>query len=125
MEDIIFLLLEIFLEAIAHFPLQTEQTHQYDGSGGNILLQCLGYTLIGALLGGVSLLILSRGLLHQPVWQIVNLIVAPLFAAWLAYFFAVKKWPVISRYQVRLRSWRAYCFTLALVLVRYTFVKTV
>lgn len=124
MEDFIFFLLEIFLEAIAHFPLQTEQSHQQDGSGAKILLQCLVYAFVGVLLGGLSLLIFSRSLLHQPLWQIVNLIMAPLFAAWLAYFFAVKRWPAISRYQVRLRSWSAYCFTLALVLVRYTFVKT-
>lgn len=124
MEDFILLLLEIFLEAIVHFPLQVEQTHSQDGSGGKILLQCLAYAFMGALLGGVSLLIFSHGLLHQPWWQIANLIVAPLFAAWFAYIFAVKKWTQVSRYQLRLRVWRAYCFTLALVLVRYTFVKT-
>jgi hypothetical protein len=46
----------------------------------NPALASIGYFILGAAIGGLSLLFFGNALLHKPVWRILNLILTPVAA---------------------------------------------
>ncbi|KRA75787.1 hypothetical protein ASD78_07415 [Lysobacter sp. Root667] len=84
-------------------------------------LAALGYALLGAFVGWLSLLVFPDHLMREEHWRIANLILTPLLAgaalAWLGAWRA-------KRGQMQLRIDRfsyAYLFALCMALVRFSF----
>lgn len=105
------LLLELGMHALAE-PLRSDP---------NPWMLALGYTLIGALLGGLSLMTWPQLLTPPGVWRVLNLVLTPL-AVGLA-MTAVGRWRA-QRGQALFAIDRfacGYLFALALGLVRFSF----
>jgi hypothetical protein len=84
-------------------------------------LAFLGYTLLGALIGGASLLVFPELFIRTPKWRLVNLIATPILAGM----------ALVAVGQLRLRRggdmirldrfWYAFAFAFAMALVRFFF----
>ncbi|NOT89535.1 MAG: hypothetical protein HOP03_15345 [Lysobacter sp.] len=86
----------------------------------NPWIAAIGYALFGAVVGGLSLLVLPHNLVPEA-WRIANIVLTPL-AAGLA-MMAMGRWRA-RRGDTRLRIDRfgyGYLFALAMALVRYQF----
>jgi len=89
----------------------------------NPWLAALGYFLFGAILGGISLSIISSHLVTSEYWRIVNLVVTPLavglgmlaMGAWRA-----KRGETVLRID---RFSYGYLFALSFALMRFWFAK--
>ena len=123
-------MLEIFLEVLGEFLLQVvgevlvelglHSLAEPFRRPPNPWLAALGYLLIGAVLGGLSLLVFPSNLVPPP-WRAVNLVVTPLAVGGLM--------ALMGAWRVRQgpSAWRidrfayGYLFALALALVRFFF----
>ncbi len=86
----------------------------------NPWIAAIGYALFGAIIGGLSLLVVPHNLVPEA-WRIANIVLTPL-AAGLA-MMAMGRWRA-RRGDTRLRIDRfgyGYLFALAMALVRYQF----
>ena len=86
----------------------------------NPWLASLGYTIFGAVFGGLSLLVFSHNLV-PPHWRVLNLVATPLLVGGL--MVVMGSWRV-RRGQLALRIDRfayGYLFALSLGLVRFQF----
>lgn len=125
MEDLIVCLLEIFLEIVANVPLSAVETSENSDKSWSVIGTCVMFACLGGLIAYLSLLIWPMSFLHSPVLRLFHVLLSPLFAAYLAYRLGQTLFKLTELSQLRLRAWRTYCFTLSLVLVRYTFAKLI
>jgi uncharacterized membrane protein len=112
-------LLQVVLEALAEVGVHLvrgKAEHPKSTSAWRLLL---GYTLFGAIVGGLSLLVLPHALAHSHAGRVATLLVAPLCAA--------LSTVAIGRLRVRRgqqiagidRFMYSYLFALALAVVRH------
>ena len=129
MEEFVLLALEFLFELLievgVNWPVAGADPANRRDSGLALVWQCLLYAFIGGLIAVISLYFFPVSLIKSPSLQILNLILAPCFAAFVAYSFAKRASGQLVSASPRARAWKAYCLTLALVLVRYTFGKHV
>ena len=77
------LLLQLVAEVAVELGLEGVARAADRGRSANPALAFLGYALLGAAVGGVSLIWLPSSLIKSPTWQVVNLVITPLVAGWL------------------------------------------
>lgn len=118
-------LLEIILEVGVNWPVAGVDPANRRDVEISLLWQCLLYALVGCGIAALSLYFFPHPWIKNPVLQLLSLIVAPCFAAFVAYWFAKRHVGEVMSASPRVRAWKSYCLTLALVLVRYTFGKHV
>lgn len=107
---------QIILEALAEAGLYAVSNPQRKPP--NPLLAAIGYTVFGAMVGGLSLLIFPNNFVPMP-WRITNMLVTPVAAGLL--MSALGAWRE-RRGQERIRIDRfayGYLFALGLGLVRF------
>jgi hypothetical protein len=83
----------------------------------------IGYTLIGAMLGGLSLLIWPHGFLHSTPARVANLIVSPILSGGL--FAALGQWRMRrGRPASSLEKFaNGFCFSLSFGAVRFALAR--
>lgn len=87
----------------------------------NPFLAGIGYFTLGAILGGLSLLIASHSLLHDPTWRLLNLFFTPVlagFAMTLLGLFRRRKGQELVRLD---RFWYGFIFAFGMALVRFLY----
>lgn len=112
-------LLQILFEALAEVGIHLTRgriEHPQSQSKWRLLL---GYPLLGAIAGGVSLLVFSHSLAHSHGGRLATLLLAPVLAA--ASTVAIGHWRVRRGQQVVNidRTAYAYLFALGMAAVRY------
>jgi hypothetical protein len=113
------LVLQLVAEVALELGLEGIARAADRGRSANPALAFLGYALLGAAVGGLSLVWLPSSFIRSPTWQLVNLVVTPLLAGWL--MGAIGK--ARGRHRgahTRLSTFLSGCgFALAMALVRY------
>lgn len=72
--------LQIIAEVLSEVGMQSMRQVFQRKEVQNPWLAGTGHFLLGAAIGGISLLFFHHALLHRPTWRIVNLLVTPLLA---------------------------------------------
>jgi hypothetical protein len=127
MEEFIIAALEFVLELIIdvgiNWPVAEADPANRRHIDLSLVWQCLLYAIVGVFIAFISLHFFPYAWISNPILQILNLLLAPCFAAFIAYVFAKRRVNQMVSASPRVRAWKSYCLTLALVLVRYTFGK--
>jgi hypothetical protein len=113
------LLLQIIFELLAELGLRTAR--DVERAPPKAWLAVLGYVLMGAAAGGLSLWIMPQLLMHSHNAQLANLLLTPLLAG--AAMTALGAWRA-RREQTLMRLDRftyGYLFALSMAVVRYAF----
>jgi hypothetical protein len=87
----------------------------------NPLLAAMGYFCLGALIGGISLLVVNHALIHHPTLRIVNLFLSPLLAGLVMMAIGSrrqKKGQAVVRLD---RFGYAFIFAFGMALIRFLF----
>ncbi|WP_280151984.1 hypothetical protein [Piscinibacter sp. XHJ-5] len=116
---------EFFLQAVAEllFEIGLHSLAEPFRREPNPWLAAMGYALLGAIVGGISLLVFPAHLVAAKPWRIVNMLVTPIGVGLLMCF--IGAWRA-RRGQALFRIDRfayGYLFALALALVRLWFAQ--
>ena len=127
MEDILIIiiqfLIEFSLEVLPWEPIDWPSRNRSIPEPSTLFLSCFLCFLGGSLLGGLSLIVFRRTLITHSVLRIVNVIVAPIVSASLSGAIARRR-ARINKYIIpRNHFWRAFWFTLGLVLIRFAYAQ--
>ncbi len=118
---IIQFVLELLLEVLANLPIDWPSRKRSTPESTSVFWQCLLWCGGGALLGGLSLLLLPHSLIQLPPLRIANLLLAPLLSGavswWLTQQHSRRNANLLPRYHF----WRAFGFTLGLVALRFAY----
>ena len=127
MEEFLIAVLEFVLELIVdvgvNWPVAEADPANRRHIDLSLVWQCLLYAIVGVLIAFISLHFFPYPWISNPALQILNLLLAPCFAAFIAYAFAKRRVIQTVSASPRIRAWKSYCLTLALVPVRYTLGK--
>jgi hypothetical protein len=125
MEDaliiIIQVLAEIVLESLAWWPVDLPSRGRQRPEAPSIKGSCAIWFTVGALLGGLSVLLVKRTFLTHPALRLTNLLVAPLASAYLSEAIARHRQQANHHIIPRNHFWRAFWFTTGLVLLRFAY----
>jgi len=116
-------LLEVLLEVFVNLPFEwpnlAARKNKRDEGFGYLFLMFLG----GCLLAWISTFLFPKSLITSPALRIANLIVAPILSGVVAWLIARHR--ALSNAEVRPRRnyWRAFWFTLGMVLVRFAYTQ--
>ncbi len=77
------LLLQLVAEVALELGLEGIARTADRSRSANPALAFLGYGLLGATAGGLSLIWFPASFILSPTWQVVNLVMTPLLAGWL------------------------------------------
>jgi hypothetical protein len=113
------IILQTVFEALAEVGMHLRHGQVEHAESSNKWRLLLGYPMLGAIAGGLSLLVFSQSLAHSHHARLATLLLAPLFAA--ASAVALGRWRA-QRGQQSLHIDRlayAYLFALGMAAVRY------
>lgn len=113
-------LLQIIFEALAEVGIHLTRGRVEHAQSRSKWRLMLGYPLLGAMAGGLSLLVFSHSLAHSHGGRLATLLLAPVFAA--ASTVAIGRWRARRGQDVVNldRVAYAYLFALGLAAVRYS-----
>jgi|SRR5689334_15956861 len=118
-EFLLQLIVEAFAEVLGHtikMPFQREQP-------AHPLIVAIGYMMLGAMAGGLSLWVLPHLFIESPKLRLLNLMLTPVMAGvimtWIGTWRRKRDKEVIALD----RFGYAFCFALAMAVVRYAFGK--
>lgn len=120
---IIQFVLELLLEVLANLPFDWPSRKRSEPESGNTLLHSLPWCGGGALLGGLSLLLLPHSLIRLPALRIANLLLAPPLSGAVSWWLTQQRSRGNANLLPRYHFWRAFSFTLGLVAVRFAYVS--
>ena len=87
------------------------------------VMRLLGYLCLGAMAGGLSLLIFPNHMVHDTWFRVAILAIVPVLAGWLMSLIGNRR-AARGRSRSQLESWaNGYFFALAMGLVRFCFAK--
>lgn len=84
-------------------------------------MNCFGALILGAVLGGLSLLVFPHALIPSGWMRIANLILAPSLSGYFSMLIA--KWKRHDKEEVGFHVIRSVLFTTALVVVRFVYMQ--
>lgn len=116
-EIILQLIFEIFAEMVEH-----KVAKKYNRKRASPLMAGLGYILMGAIAGGLSLLIMPHSLINDETLRIANLMITPVMAG--IVMATIGRWRD-NRDQDLMRLdhfWYGYLFALSMAVVRFVWV---
>jgi len=114
-------ILQIIFEALAEVGIHVTRGRVDHAASTSKWRLMVGYPLLGAMVGGLSLLVFSHSLAHNPTARLATLLLAPLVAACATV--AIGRWRT-RRGQDTVgidRMAYAYLFALGFAAVRYRF----
>jgi hypothetical protein len=116
------LLLQLFAEVLADLGVRFVSGWA-DAAKQNPVAAFLGYLVMGAVAGGLSLLLFREHMLKATWLRVVLLVVIPLVAGWLMSFIGARR-EAKGASRTRLESFaNGYAFALAMGVVRFLFAK--
>ena len=116
------LLLQLFAEVLADLGVRFVSGWA-DAAKRNPVAAFLGYLVMGAVAGGLSLLLFREHMLKATWLRVVLLVVIPLVAGWLMSFIGARR-EAKGASRTRLESFaNGYAFALAMGVVRFLFAK--
>ncbi|MBV1775507.1 hypothetical protein KSF73_07230 [Burkholderiaceae bacterium DAT-1] len=125
METLLILILqgagEFLLNVLAAIPFEWAAARHTTEDKGQASAHCAFWSILGGVVGGLSLLILPLTAIHWPALRIANLLLAPLLSGYVARTLALRRAANQSDIQPRYHFWYAFCFTLGLVVIRFVF----
>lgn len=113
--------LELLLEALANLPFDWPSRKRSEPESDPPLRRCLLWCGGGALLGGVSLLLLPHSLIQLPALRIANLLLAPLLSGAVSWRLTQRRSRRNGNLLPHNHFWQAFGFTLGLVAVRFAY----
>ncbi len=114
-------LFEFLVDVFANIPFDWPSRNRRTPEPESIGWWCFLWFIGGCVLGAMSLLVLGYTLIHIGALRIVNLAIAPLAAASLSQAIAIRRAKTNSNLRPRNHFWKAFWFTLGLVLVRFAY----
>ena len=125
MEEFLVLLIqfviEVLFESLGYLPFEWATTRKDRGPRESIGGACTAWLLIGALVGGASLIFLDHSLLHHAWLRIANLVVAPVCAGCIAEVFAARRRATRPWIEPRHQFWYAFWFSFGIAAVRFAY----
>jgi hypothetical protein len=125
MEDALFIVIqvlaELVMESLAWWPVDLPSRSRRRPEAPSIIGSCAIWFTVGALLGWLSVLLVTRTFLTHPALRLTNLLVAPLASAYLSAAIAKRRQPANHYIIPRNHFWRAFWFTTGLVLLRFAY----
>lgn len=116
------LLLQLFVEVLADLGIRA-LSGWADAAKRNPIAAFLGYAVMGAMAGGLSLLLFRDHMLKATWLRVVLLVIIPLLAGWLMSFIGARR-EAKGVTRTRLESFaNGWAFALAMGLVRFFFAK--
>lgn len=107
--------LELLLELFSWVPCDWVSRRRDRDDGPSYFL----WFLVGLVLGGISVVLFHGALIHAPVLRIVNLILAPVLAGFMASRIKGRADRAGDVWLPPQRFWCAFWLTLGVVLVRF------
>ena len=118
-------LFELVLNIFANVPFDWPSKKRRTPEPETITLRCFLWSIGGCLLGWVSVLLFKHTLISIGALRILNVVLAPLASAQLSQAIARRRSQFNSNIFARNHYWQSFWFTLALVLVRFTYATRV
>ena len=125
MEEVLVLIVqfvvEVLVETLVYLPFdlplsRDEKSGERKGCGWHFL-----YLMMGGVVGGLSLLVAPRLLIHSAPLRVANLLVAPVVAGGLSWALAVRRRSRGAEVCPRTHFWTGFWFVLAFSSVRLAY----
>ena len=125
MEEILIIILQFLAEfafdALAGVTAGISETYFVKDKARRLALRNILWFIAGCVLAGISLLFLQQTLLPFPFLRIINMVLAPVTAGFIAQAFAQwrskRKWFITPRHYF----WHSFWFALGFTLIRFAF----
>lgn len=114
-------LIELILEIVVNLPFdwpnRNPREREPERIGGSCVVWCIG----GALLGWLSVALFKHTLISVGGLRVLNLVIAPIASAYVSQGLALRRAQTNSNIIGRNHFWKAFWFTLGLVVVRFAY----
>ena len=121
MEELLIAILQFVFETLAeaaiYWPFESSADRMLEANPSRESVPLTIAAIAGAVVGGISLVVWPYTWLHFPALRMANLVLAPLISAGGAWLTAVHRNPQSAPAP---HAWFGFTFTLAFVLVRFT-----
>ena len=115
-------LLQLVFEILVDFGFRAV-VESAESAGRNRVLRLLGYFCLGAIAGGLSLLLIPNHMVRDTWMRVAIVAVIPVLAGWLMSVIGQRR-ESKGRVRRQLESWASgYSFALAMSLVRFFFAR--
>ncbi len=114
-------LVEFVVDVVANLPFDWPSRNRTAPDRNSVAGECVLWLLLGAALAGASLLIFPRTMITLPALRIANVVLAPLASGLLSLFLAQRRARNNPNLIPRNQFWRAFWFTVGVVLVRFAY----
>ena len=125
MEEILIIVVQFLVEflfsAVASIPFDGPSFTRKTPESENRLIVNFSWLILGCIVAGISLLFFQQTLISVSIIRLINIILAPIAAAYLSEAIAEKCVKVNSYLKPRNHFWQAFWFTLGLTLTRFAF----
>lgn len=125
MEEVLIVILqflgELILEVLASSPLEFFSNSQASVNSDSRENSCIKWFCGGALLGGLSLLVLHNSMISLTILRLANLVLAPILSGLVSKGIASYRAQRDPAFMPRTNFWQAFWFTFGLVLIRFMY----
>ncbi len=125
MEEVLIVILqflgEVILEVLASSPLEFFSNSQAEANSDSRVSSCIKWFAGGALLGGLSLLVLHNSMISLPILRLANLLLAPILSGLVSKGIASYRAQRDPAFIPHTNFWQAYWFTFGLVVIRFMY----